>query len=180
MADSVNTATIDLICAFEGFVGHWYPDSAKGWAVPTAMYGHTDAAGEPKFASNPNARFTQADGRATLARDLERVAAQVRVRVHVTLNANELGALVSFVYNVGAGNFEKSTLLRKLNTGDRMGAANEFGKWIYSGGKKLRGLERRRAAEKELFLTLVGVQPTTPVPDLPPSLWARLFAWFRR
>ena len=71
--------------------------------------------------------------------------------VKVPLNQNQFDALVSFAYNVGNGNFNSSTLLRKLNSSDYEGAANEFKKWNRSGGKILAGLARRRKAEKELF-----------------------------
>ena len=62
-------------------------------------------------------------------------------------------ALTSFVYNVGPGNYQRSTLLRKLRAGDYVGACNELPKWVYAGGRKLRGLERRRQAEKEICLS---------------------------
>lgn len=62
-------------------------------------------------------------------------------------------ALASFVYNVGAGNYRSSTLLRKLRASDIAGACRELLRWVYAGGKKLRGLERRRAAEMELCLS---------------------------
>lgn len=65
-------------------------------------------------------------------------------------------ALASFVYNVGAGNYRSSTLLRKLRAGDIAGACRELPRWVYAGGKKLRGLERRRAAEMELCLSGVA------------------------
>ena len=47
----LNDASIKLITEFEGFVPNWYPDPAHGWKVPTCCYGHTDAAGEPKYAA---------------------------------------------------------------------------------------------------------------------------------
>ena len=59
-------------------------------------------------------------------------------------------ALGSFVYNVGAGAFARSTLLRKLNGGDVAGACAELSRWVYAGGKQLAGLVKRRAAEREL------------------------------
>lgn len=73
----------------------------------------------------------------------------------------EFDALVSFAYNIGtdidddeiAEGLGDSTLLKKYLRGDINGAADEFGKWVFSGGKRLRGLERRRAAERELFLS---------------------------
>ena len=62
-------------------------------------------------------------------------------------------ALASFVYNVGPGNYQRSTLLRRLRSGDYVGACNELTKWVYAGGRKLRGLERRRHAEREICLS---------------------------
>ena len=71
--------------------------------------------------------------------------------VKVPLNPNQFGALTSFTYNLGAGNLRSSTLLRKLNAGDYAGAAAEFARWNKAGGKVLKGLTRRRAAERALF-----------------------------
>lgn len=82
---------------------------------------------------------------------------QVKKMVTVPLNANQMGALCSFVFNLGAGALMGSTLLRKLNTGDYKGAALEFEKWVYAKDPKtgvrviLSGLERRRKAERQLF-----------------------------
>jgi hypothetical protein len=58
---------------------------------------------------------------------------------------------VSFAFNVGMGNVRSSTLLRLLNQGNYDGAAAQFGRWIKAGGRVLRGLVRRRAAERALF-----------------------------
>lgn len=70
-----------------------------------------------------------------------------------TVNQNQFDALVSLVFNVGAGNFRKSTLLKKLKAGDINGAATEFGRWVYAGKKILPGLVMRRATEQKLFLS---------------------------
>lgn len=61
-------------------------------------------------------------------------------------------ALASFVYNVGAGAYSGSTLLRKLRAGDIVGACRELPRWVYAGGRKLRGLVRRRDAEMKICL----------------------------
>lgn len=71
--------------------------------------------------------------------------------VEADLNENQFSALVSLVYNIGQGAFSKSTLLKKLNSGDYEEAANQFLEWRKSGKKILKGLEIRRAKEKELF-----------------------------
>jgi len=60
---------------------------------------------------------------------------------------------VSFSFNVGLGNFQSSTLRSKLNRGDYEGASNEFPKWRKAGGKILKGLVKRRADERNLFLS---------------------------
>lgn len=80
-------------------------------------------------------------------------AADVDRLVEVPLTDNEYAAWVSFVYNVGAPAFAKSTALRKLNAGDHKGACIEMNRWVYAGGKKLRGLVRRREAESALCLS---------------------------
>jgi lysozyme len=61
-------------------------------------------------------------------------------------------ALVSFAYNVGGGALCGSTLARKLNAGDTVGACNELTRWDRAGGKRLPGLTKRRAAEREMCL----------------------------
>lgn len=76
----------------------------------------------------------------------------IEKHVKVQLNQNEFDALCDLIYNIGAGNFRLSTLLRKLNANDRLGAAAEFKKWNMGGGKVLPGLVRRREKEEKLFL----------------------------
>ena len=73
--------------------------------------------------------------------------------VIVDINQNQFDALVSFVYNLGSGNFERSTLVKKVNQEDFIGASLEFEKWNRASGKVLSGLTKRRLAEKELFLS---------------------------
>jgi lysozyme len=59
---------------------------------------------------------------------------------------------VSFTFNLGAGALRASTLRRRVLACDDEGAAAEFGKWVFAGGRKLAGLVRRRHAEAALFL----------------------------
>jgi len=154
-----NAEALALIKQFEGFVDHWYPDPAHGWDVPTCCYGHTDAAGEPKYAKTKGKTFTPGEGAEILARDLERVEFEVASALTVDINENQFGALVSFTFNLGGKNLAKSTLLKKVNRGDFAGAAQEFGRWNKANGKVLAGLSRRRAAEKALFLAPAGKDP---------------------
>jgi lysozyme len=71
----------------------------------------------------------------------------------ITLNHNQRAALISFIFNLGGGAFQSSTLRQKLIRNEYALAANEFKRWVYARGVKLRGLERRRIAEQELFET---------------------------
>jgi len=104
-------------------------------------------------------RITAEQAERLLAEDLGEAERGVAALARVPLAENEFAALVSLAFNIGLGSFGKSTLLRKLNAGDRLGAAAEFRRWNKAGGRALAGLSRRRAAEAALFLT----------PDTPPA-----------
>lgn len=150
----INKKALDLIKDFEGLRLYAYLDPVNVWTIG---YGHTSMAGAPKVTRGM--RVSKEEAEEILKADLERVyIPAVRRHVKVPLNANQLGALVSFTYNLGETNFKGSTLLRKLNAGDYRGAANEFPRWNRAGGKVLNGLTRRRKAEKELFLTPTSSQ----------------------
>ena len=71
--------------------------------------------------------------------------------VNVPLTQGQFDALVSLVFNIGAGQLQRSTLLRKLNAGDLAEAAEEFLRWNKSSGKVAEGLRRRRVAEMRVF-----------------------------
>jgi hypothetical protein len=73
--------------------------------------------------------------------------------VKLQLNDNQFSALVSFSYNVGAYSLFESTLLKLLNQGELQEAADQFPLWDKAGGQSLRGLARRRRAERALFLS---------------------------
>lgn len=72
--------------------------------------------------------------------------------VKIELGANQLAALTDFAYNLGVGNLQISTLLRMINRGDVIEAADEFRKWNKAGGIIYRGLTRRRLAERLVYL----------------------------
>jgi lysozyme len=86
-----------------------------------------------------------------LIHEVNMVEEQVARSVEVELTENQFSALVSLVYNIGITQFNKSTLRKNLNKGDYEEAANQFLVWRKGGGKILRGLEIRRAKEKDLF-----------------------------
>lgn len=95
---------------------------------------------------------TQAQADAWLVAEYDAFEAKVRSLVKVPLTANQLGALVSFAYNVGVVALGSSTLLRLLNQGDYAGAAAQFSRWNKAAGRVLAGLTTRRAAEAALFV----------------------------
>ncbi|MCW5612930.1 MAG: lysozyme [Rubrivivax sp.] len=100
--------------------------------------------------------ITRAQAEALLRADLIDFAAGVLNRVRVALDDGQFGALVSFAFNVGLGNLGQSTLLRRLNAGDVLGAADQFLVWnkgrVRGVLTELPGLTRRRRAERALFL----------------------------
>ena len=113
--------------------------------VWTIGYGHTAGVKEGD-------KITRAQAEELYKQDFKKYSRPLKY-VTVPLNDNEKVALTSFIYNVGPDAFKNSTLLKKLNDGDKKGAANEFDKWIHQKGKKLNGLVDRRKREKDLFLT---------------------------
>ena len=80
---------------------------------------------------------------------------EVLNEVKVTLNANQIKALVCFVYNIGIGAFKKSTMLRLINDGKVLEAAEQFIRWNKDNGIVVPGLTNRRLDEKKLFNTPV-------------------------
>jgi lysozyme len=114
--------------------------------IPTAGVGHTGAdvvVGK---------QYTQEQVMKWLKQDMAWAEENVNKLVKVELTQNQFDALCDFVFNVGAGAFATSTLLKKLNAGDYQGAADQFGRWVYAKGKLLPGLVKRRKAQAELFL----------------------------
>jgi lysozyme len=116
--------------------------------VLTIGWGHTNDNGR-KFKEGDI--WTKGECDAEFRADMRKFEVAVKRRVKVALTQSQFDALVSFTYNCGEGNLSRSGLLRKVNAKDFEGAADEFAKWNRGGGKVLRGLTRRRAAEAALF-----------------------------
>ena len=89
----------------------------------------------------------------------EKLTALMKLVGHLNLPIKALGALLSFVYNVGVEAFRRSTLFEKLLQRDWQGAAAQFDRWVYAQGKKLPGLIARRSDERALFLAGIAELP---------------------
>lgn len=134
----------EFIMGLEGFSATAYADdnhSTPDKVEYSIGYGHQITGKE-----------TTNDPELLLDQDIATAQAAVVHYVVVPLSPSQLAALTSLVYNIGAANFASSTLVRKLNAGDYLGAADEFDRWIYAGGKTSDALRSRRAQEKALFL----------------------------
>ncbi|EGV0696149.1 lysozyme [Escherichia coli] len=139
---------IALIKQFEGCKLTAYQDSVGVW---TTGYGWTKPVdGKPIRAGMT---INQETAERLLKTGLVSYESDVSRLVKVGLTQGQFDALVSFTYNLGARSLSTSTLLRKLNSGDYAGAADEFLRWNKAGGKVLNGLTRRREAERALFLS---------------------------
>ncbi|MCA8110270.1 lysozyme [Burkholderia cepacia] len=146
---------LQLTEQFEGCRLTAYQDSVGVWTIG---YGHT---GQDVY---KGLTITQEKAEQLLLQDIAKASAAVNRLVTLDragaadtdglpdLTQDEFDALVDFTFNLGAGRLAGSTLLKKLNAGDIEGAAAEFPKWIYAGGKVLAGLVKRRDAERALFL----------------------------
>lgn len=136
---------LNLIKSFEGLRLEKYQDAVGKWTIG---YGHLIL---------PNEHFerelTESEALSLLQQDLVRTEKGVSQYVCIDVNQHQFDALVSFTFNLGIGNFQKSTLLILLNKGEIAQAADQFLRWNKAGGKELAGLTRRRNAERNLFLT---------------------------
>lgn len=149
---TINQATLDLVRSFEGLYLEAYLCPAGVWTIG---YGHTGRQHKDGTVYKGRVLRDELEAVELLNLDLRFFAAGVDrlllSRPREQLNDNMFGALVSFAFNVGLGNLEKSTLLQKINARDYIGALGEFEKWNKADGKVLRGLTRRRLSERNLF-----------------------------
>lgn len=132
---------IEIIKHFEGLRLESYLDAV---GAPTIGYGST-------LGVQMGTSISEQDAEALLIEDMSRFEDGVNDLVCVSLKQCQFDALVSFSFNLGVGALSKSTLLKKLNSGDYAGAQKEFSRWVYAGGQKLSGLVKRRDAEAALF-----------------------------
>lgn len=97
-----------------------------------------------------NKVYTDAECDVLLAKDLTIAENGVNRGLKVEVPPQTKAAFISFTFNVGVGAFQRSTLLRKANSGDLYGACNEMSRWVYVKGVRIRGLENRRISERAL------------------------------
>lgn len=144
---------LDLIKKFEGFRDTAYVCPA---GVMTIGYGTTVIDGKPV---KRGMRCTREQAEMWLETDANTFLRQIEKYISddIELNQNQVDSLASFVYNIGIGNFKKSTLLKHLNEGFFVLAANEFARWNKGGGRVLKGLVDRRAEEADLFTSTEGL-----------------------
>ena len=151
----LDEAGLHFLANAEGKRNSKYKDSAGYWTIGI---GHLIKKGE----SFPDT-MTDKEVYDLFKNDIKGFEDSVNKIVKIPLNQKQFNALVSFTFNLGIGAFSGSTLLRKLNSNDVAGAANEFLKWNKAGGEVIQGLVFRRQRERELFLS--SPIPDTDIPD---------------
>lgn len=143
----MNKAGKDLIKSFEGCKLVAYQCSAMRWTIG---YGNTFF--EDGKAVKPGDRITQERAEKLLNIIIKDFSDRIEKTIKTILTDNQKSALLSFTYNVGIANLQKSTLLKKVNFNPNDPTIRlEFMKWNKAGGKVLNGLTRRREAEANLY-----------------------------
>ncbi len=158
MVRQISAEGRDAIKRFEACRLESYRDAAGVWTIG---YGSTRGI-------HAGMTITQAEAERRFADDLTPAEATVAHLVTVPLSDDQFAALVSFVFNVGAGTLRTSTLLRRLNTGDYASVPAELARFRFAHGKPLKGLAIRRAAEAALWtshLRPIAKTATAHAPD---------------
>lgn len=135
-----------LTKASEGLRLKAYPDPGTGGEPFTIGYGHTGGV-------KSDDTCTEEQAAEWLRADLKTAEHIVSRDVVVSLLQHEFDACTDFVFNVGAGSFHGSTLLRMLNQGNKTEAAHQFSRWVNGANGPLQGLVTRRKRERQLFET---------------------------
>lgn len=133
----------ELIKQFEGLRLKAYLCPAGIWTIG---YGHTSGV-------SPNSFITIQEADEYLHRDVATIEMQLN-KLNLSLRQCQWDAIVSFVFNVGIGNFKASTLLAKIRINpDDNSIIDEFLRWVYANGKVIRGLQKRRLTEMKLYFS---------------------------
>ncbi|HGO4163044.1 TPA: lysozyme [Serratia marcescens] len=136
----------NFIKGFEKLRLKAYPDPGSGGKPWTIGWGHTKGVMQGD-------RITQEQAEAFFSEDLAVFELTVNGAIKRPMTQNQFDAMVSLAFNIGGPAFAGSTLVKKFNAGDAHEAADEFPKWRNSAGKVMPGLVKRRAAEREMFLS---------------------------
>lgn len=148
----ISSNGLAVIKNFESCKLEAYPDPGTGGAPWTIGWGHTGR--EVK----PGLKWTQKQADETLLADLARFENGVASMVTIDLKQGQFDALVSFAYNVGLTALKNSTLLEMVNNKRHDQALAQFARWNKSGGRVMKGLIRRRAAESWLWRDASGAE----------------------
>jgi len=130
---------LEIIMHHEGFVPEVYLCPA---GIPTIGYGHVVLPHE-----NFDEGITKEQGMEILRNDVGIAERAVSRLISVPLADEQFDALVSFTFNLGSGSLQSSTLRQKVNRQEHDLAPDQFRRWVYAGGRRLRGLVRRREDE---------------------------------
>lgn len=153
----------DLIQSFEGCKLQAYQDSGGVWTIG---WGHTSAAGAPRVYSGMV--ISQAEADAIFLRDVaDTITAVKRALGDAPTTPAQFDAFVSLTYNIGSGNFQKSTALRRHKVGDYAGAAEAITWWNRVGQNVSRGLVRRREAERAHYMSDLPTTDTAAETERP-------------
>ena len=142
----MSQAGIALLRSFEGFSPVAYPDPATGGDPWTLGYGFTRGV-------KPGDTITPDEAEERLKVEMAEFEGGVLKACARLPSPNQLAAMTCLAYNIGLGAFQKSTVLRKHNSGETFAAANAFLLWNKAAGAVMRGLTRRREAERALYLS---------------------------
>lgn len=138
---------IDLIKRWEGFSPTIYMCQA---GIPTIGYG-TALFTEEEYKVFKDKSITKEEAENLLRKEVLHIEKKIKTCVKVPLSQGQFDALVSFCYNLGTNAFKNSTLCKVINRYEYDQADFQFARWVYAGGRKLRGLQRRRQAEIKLW-----------------------------
>lgn len=140
---SLSRDGLALLKRLEGFRSEAYQDSAGVWTIG---FGHTADV-------KPGDTITSKQAADLLADDVTWAENAVHDHIERDLTQSQFDALVLWTFNLGAGALESSTLRKQVNAGRHELVPSEMTRWVYAGGKRSKGLARRRVDEAALYLS---------------------------
>ena len=140
---ALSVTTFISLAAWESFSAKPYKDIGGVW---TDGFGNTVNVVPTKSVSVPQALKQLGDNVSVSEK-------AVKSCITRPMTQGQYDAFVKFTFNVGGGAFCKSTLVKKFNAGDSVGACNELSRWVYVKGQRVQGLANRREAERQLCLS---------------------------